>query len=131
MAKASDGRAPAPARLAVWIATAGGVGFGPWAPGTWGALLAVILFALGLSRVGLPIYASVIVVLSLLGRLGLRRVGGLVRQARRWTDRHRRGRGPADRPGPARSAPGAGARQARILTHSRPWRSIFAGFSWS
>ena len=43
------------------------MGFGPWAPGTWGALLAVILFALGLSRVGLPIYASVIVLLSVLG----------------------------------------------------------------
>ncbi|MAI79783.1 MAG: hypothetical protein CL917_12630 [Deltaproteobacteria bacterium] len=52
--------------LAVWVATAGGVGFGPWAPGTWGALLAVLLFVAGLDRMGLPLY-----ILFLLGTSGL------------------------------------------------------------
>jgi len=32
------------------------VGLGPWAPGTWGALLAVVLFSSVLHRLGLPLY---------------------------------------------------------------------------
>jgi len=51
--------------IALWIATAGGVGFGPWAPGTWGALLAVGLFALLFHRLGTPLY--VLLVLGICG----------------------------------------------------------------
>jgi phosphatidylglycerophosphatase A len=53
--------------IALWIATAGGVGFGPWAPGTWGALVAVLCFGLGLSGIGLPAYALIVVLVSLIG----------------------------------------------------------------
>lgn len=48
--------------MAVWIATAGGVGFGPWAPGTWGALLAVVLFVAGLHRLGWPLYGLLVLI---------------------------------------------------------------------
>jgi phosphatidylglycerophosphatase A len=62
---------PAPARgrptLAVWIATAGGIGFGPWAPGTWGALLAAVLFVLLLSKLGFAAYLAVVVGVSAVG----------------------------------------------------------------
>jgi phosphatidylglycerophosphatase A len=54
---------------AVWIATAGGVGFGPWAPGTWGALVAVGLFVAFLSHVGLAAYLVVVAVVSGIGVL--------------------------------------------------------------
>ena len=53
--------------LSVWVATAGGVGFGPWAPGTWGALLAVVVFSLGLHRLEAPLYGLCLVALSGLG----------------------------------------------------------------
>ena len=43
------------------------MGFGPWAPGTWGALLAVAFFALGLHRLDVPLYVAVLVALSALG----------------------------------------------------------------
>ncbi len=43
------------------------MGFGPWAPGTWGALLAVIFFALGLYRLGGPLYTAALVALSAIG----------------------------------------------------------------
>ena len=52
---------------ALWVATAGGVGFGPWAPGTWGAVVAVVLFALGLHRFGIPLYALAVVLITALG----------------------------------------------------------------
>ncbi|HIF98935.1 MAG TPA: phosphatidylglycerophosphatase A [Myxococcales bacterium] len=52
---------------AVWIATVGGVGFGPWAPGTYGALVAVVVFGLGAHRLGGPLYGLVLVGLSGLG----------------------------------------------------------------
>lgn len=61
---------PALARVAVALATAGGVGFAPWAPGTFGAALALPVFvlssplgpgavaALGLGLLGLGAWAS-------------------------------------------------------------------------
>ena len=56
----SQPRRSALARVAVAVATAGGVGFAPWAPGTWGAALAVPVFvlsspsgAVGLAALGL------------------------------------------------------------------------------
>ena len=52
---------------AVWIATTGGVGFGPWAPGTWGALVAVVVFSLGLHRLDGPLYGLCLVAFSGLG----------------------------------------------------------------
>lgn len=52
---------------AVWIATTGGVGFGPWAPGTWGALVAVAVFTFGLHRLGGPLYGLALVAFSGLG----------------------------------------------------------------
>jgi len=59
--------------LAFWVATAG-VGLGPWAPGTWGALLAVALFAAGLHRLGLPLY--ILFVLTVIG-LGIWAAGAV------------------------------------------------------
>ena len=53
--------------LAVWVATAGGVGFGPWAPGTWGALGAVLLFLAGMDRLGMPLYLLVLLLASVIG----------------------------------------------------------------
>ncbi|MAI26193.1 MAG: phosphatidylglycerophosphatase A [Spirochaeta sp.] len=53
--------------MAVWIATAGGVGFGPWAPGTWGALVAVLLFVAGMDRLGVPLYMLLLVLASVVG----------------------------------------------------------------
>lgn len=52
---------------ALWVATAGGVGFGPWAPGTWGALVAVIAFAALLHRIGLPLYLLTVLVVTGVG----------------------------------------------------------------
>jgi phosphatidylglycerophosphatase A len=43
------------------------VGFGPWAPGTWGALLAVVGFALFLHRVGPVLYVLAVVGVSAAG----------------------------------------------------------------
>jgi len=52
---------------ALWIATAGGVGFGPWAPGTWGALLAVLAFVLGLPSLGVLPYALIVALVTGVG----------------------------------------------------------------
>ena len=52
---------------AVWVATAGGVGFGPWAPGTWGALLAVVAFCLGLYHLHAAVYCLFLAGLAGLG----------------------------------------------------------------
>ncbi|MAJ62261.1 MAG: hypothetical protein CBC48_21490 [bacterium TMED88] len=43
--------------MPLWVATAGGVGFGPWAPGTWGALVAVLLYVSVLERLSLLWFA--------------------------------------------------------------------------
>jgi phosphatidylglycerophosphatase A len=43
------------------------VGFGPWAPGTWGALVAVILYVLLFHRLGAPLYALLVVAVSAIG----------------------------------------------------------------
>jgi phosphatidylglycerophosphatase A len=48
------------------IATGAGVGFLPLAPGTFGSLLGVLLF-FPLSKLGLPVYVVLLVLLSLLG----------------------------------------------------------------
>jgi len=63
----AEGTAPPTRGLAVWIATAGGVGFGPWAPGTWGAALAVLFFVLFFFRLGLPLYTLLVLVVSGVG----------------------------------------------------------------
>ncbi len=52
---------------AVWIATAGGVGFAPWAPGTWGALLAVVVFVAGGHRLGWPLFSLLLLISTLVG----------------------------------------------------------------
>jgi phosphatidylglycerophosphatase A len=52
---------------ALWVATAGGVGFGPWAPGTWGALVAVLAFVVAFHRFGLPLYALTVIAVTGLG----------------------------------------------------------------
>jgi phosphatidylglycerophosphatase A len=59
--------ADVPKSPAVWIATAGGVGFGPWAPGTWGAAVTAIGFGLYLSGIGWLAYAAVIAAVTALG----------------------------------------------------------------
>jgi len=56
-----------PKTLAVWIATAGGLGFGPWAPGTWGALGTVLLFAPLLAGLGWLAYGGLVVVVTAVG----------------------------------------------------------------
>jgi phosphatidylglycerophosphatase A len=43
------------------------VGFGPWAPGTWGALLAVLAFVAALHRLGLPLYVLTVLVVTVAG----------------------------------------------------------------
>jgi phosphatidylglycerophosphatase A len=52
---------------ALWVATAGGVGFGPWAPGTWGALVAVIGFVALFHRFGLPLYTLLVLAVTGIG----------------------------------------------------------------
>ncbi len=52
---------------ALWVATAGGVGFGPWAPGTWGALVAVLAFVIVFHRFSLPLYLLTVIAVSGLG----------------------------------------------------------------
>ena len=70
---AADSGAPGPPSAsthlspAVWVATAGGVGFGPWAPGTWGALLAVVAFCLGLYHLHAAVYGLFLAGLAGLG----------------------------------------------------------------
>jgi phosphatidylglycerophosphatase A len=61
---ASSGSKADRPELAFWLATVG-VGLGPWAPGTWGALVAVVLFGGGLHRLGVPLY--VLLVLAVTG----------------------------------------------------------------
>lgn len=53
-------------KAALAVATAGGVGFGPWAPGTWGAGLAVLLFPL-LTRFDLAVSGLLVVLVGGLG----------------------------------------------------------------
>ncbi len=64
-------RASAPERqragAAVWVATAGGVGFGPWAPGTWGALATVLLFVLLFGRLELWAYLGLTLAVIVVG----------------------------------------------------------------
>lgn len=43
------------------------MGFGPWAPGTWGALVAVLLFVAGMDRLGVPLYMLLLVLASVVG----------------------------------------------------------------
>jgi len=64
---APSGPGRAAAGPAVWIATVGGVGFGPWAPGTWGSLLAGVVFCLGLHRLDAALYGLCLVGLAGLG----------------------------------------------------------------
>jgi phosphatidylglycerophosphatase A len=52
--------------IAFWISTVG-VGLGPWAPGTWGALVAVLLFVAGLHRLGLPLYVLFVLIVTGVG----------------------------------------------------------------
>ncbi|MCH2185474.1 phosphatidylglycerophosphatase A [Myxococcota bacterium] len=49
------------------MATAGGVGFGPWAPGTWGALVAILLYVLILDRLSWPWFALLVVLVTGVG----------------------------------------------------------------
>ena len=50
-----------PKTPAVWIATAFGLGFGPWAPGTWGALGTVLLFSPIFAGLGMLGYGALVV----------------------------------------------------------------------
>ena len=59
--------AEVPKTAAVWISTAGGVGFGPWAPGTWGALVTAIAFGAFLSGIGWLVYGVLVVAVTAIG----------------------------------------------------------------
>ena len=62
---APDERAPVPhPGLPLWVATAGGVGFGPWAPGTWGALVAVLLYVSVLDRLSWPWFTVLVALVT-------------------------------------------------------------------
>ena len=66
--------------LAVWIATAGGVGRAPVAPGTWGSLLGIPL-ACGIALLpGVWLQAGVLIALAVAGvpicALAVKRLGG-------------------------------------------------------
>ncbi len=50
----------------VWVATAGGIGYAPGAPGTFGSAAALVLF-LGLAGLSLPVYLLTVAALSCLG----------------------------------------------------------------
>lgn len=52
--------------FSIAVATGGGVGFLPLAPGTWGSIVGVLLF-LGFSWLGVLVYLPLILLLSLLG----------------------------------------------------------------
>ena len=52
--------------LPLWIATAGGAGLAPVAPGTAGSLVGVALFFL-LSQLGLPLYLLTVLALAAVG----------------------------------------------------------------
>jgi phosphatidylglycerophosphatase A len=52
--------------FSVWIATAGGAGFAPLAPGTFGSVVGVLLF-FPLARLGLPLYSLTLIALCFLG----------------------------------------------------------------
>jgi len=56
-----------PKTPAVWIATAAGLGFGPWAPGTWGAAGTALAFAFFLSGLGWLAYGAIVVAVTALG----------------------------------------------------------------
>ena len=56
-----------PKTAAVWIATAGGLGFGPWAPGTWGALGAVLLFTPFFAGLGWLTYGALVAAVTAIG----------------------------------------------------------------
>ena len=68
MAQANGAKSPlsASSPIAVAIATSGGVGFIPLAPGTCGAIVGIILFV-PLSAFGLPTYLVALAGLSVLG----------------------------------------------------------------
>lgn len=53
-------------RIVVWIATGGGVGYIPFAPGTFGSLLGLVLYA-GLAALPVMGYAVAVAALALLG----------------------------------------------------------------
>ncbi|MDG2051873.1 MAG: phosphatidylglycerophosphatase A [Myxococcota bacterium] len=53
--------------LSLWVATAGGVGFGPWAPGTWGALVAILLYVSILDRLTWPWFVALVVLVTAVG----------------------------------------------------------------
>lgn len=53
--------------LPLWVATAGGVGFGPWAPGTWGALVAVLLYVSFLDQLAWPWFAALVAFVTAAG----------------------------------------------------------------
>ncbi len=53
--------------LGVGIATVAGVGFGPWAPGTWGSLVAVFAFGFLYGSVGLVFFLVGVAAVTLVG----------------------------------------------------------------
>jgi phosphatidylglycerophosphatase A len=56
-----------PKTVAVWISTAAGLGFGPWAPGTWGALGTVLLFAPVFAGLGWLGYGVLVLAVTAVG----------------------------------------------------------------
>jgi phosphatidylglycerophosphatase A len=60
------GGASLPSSLAIWIATVGGVGRLPIAPGTWGSALALALFPL-LAWIGMVPYLGTVVAVTAVG----------------------------------------------------------------
>lgn len=57
---------PSASRLARLIATGLGLGYLPWAPGTWGTALAVAL-AFALASVGLSAYLAIVLLIAIVG----------------------------------------------------------------
>jgi len=56
-----------PKTFAVWLATAGGLGFGPWAPGTWGALATALLFPPLFAGLGVLGYGVLVIAVTAVG----------------------------------------------------------------
>ena len=53
-------------RLFMFIATGAGSGYLPWAPGTWGSMLGVLLW-LGLGRLDWPFYGAIVASFFVIG----------------------------------------------------------------
>lgn len=72
---------PWPRRAATFVATLGGIGWTPWAPGTWGSVVGLLLGLLAARTLG-PSHAFLLLVLTFLG------CASCCARAERQLDRH-------------------------------------------